>query len=259
MSSILDDEHDGKATAPRMLCYDIETSPSTVHTFSMWSTNIDAGKVIVPSSMMCFAAQWVGEDEVIFRSTFHDGRQAMVEKLHRLFDEADVLIGYNHIGFDNKHSRREFVLAGLPPPSPSKNLDLMRAVKAQFAFTHNGLDNVCQQLGLSRKQPHEGFDLWVRCVNGDPEAWEIFRAYCENDTKITMQLYHRLLPWLPHPNIGAYTGEDVCVNCGSARLQRRGHTVTTTGRFPRLHCQNCGRWQRATKREAGTGVTSIAA
>ena len=212
-----------KTTGPRLLVYDIETSPSVCYSFSMWQTNITSEKIITPSEMMCFAAQWVGEDEVIYRSTHDDGKDAMVEEAHRLFSEADVLIGWNSIKFDTKHVEREFLLAGLPPPAPCKQIDLMRAVKSRFNFTHNGLDYVCSQLGLERKQKHgefAGFDLWLQCLAGNDAAWQVMREYCVNDVLITTAAYLRLLPWIPgHPSIGAMTDTADCCPAWGASFQ----------------------------------------
>jgi hypothetical protein len=58
----------------KRLLLDIETSPSVVYSFDMWGANIDAGKVITPSVMMCWAAKWYGEPEMLFRSTLWGAR-----------------------------------------------------------------------------------------------------------------------------------------------------------------------------------------
>jgi hypothetical protein len=151
--------------------------------------------------------------------------------------------------------------AGLGPPAPYKQVDLYQVVKRVFKFTHSKLGYVCEQLGLDTKLDHgEGFDLWVRCLHGDPAAWETMRAYCTQDTRIMEPLYDRLLPWIPnHPSYGALTGTDVCPACGSAHLQRRGYAVTTAARYRRVQCADCGKWSRETTRDgARTGVTHIA-
>lgn len=249
-------------TGPRLLVYDIETSPSVCYSFSMWQTNITSEKMIKPSEVMCFAAQWVGEDEVIYRSTHDDGRAAMVEKAHRLFSEADVLIGWNSIKFDTKHLNREFILAGLGPPAPYRQVDLMRAVKSRFNFSHNGLDYICSQLGLERKQKHgefAGFDLWLQCLAGNDKAWKVLREYCVNDTAIITAAYLKLLPWVSgHPSWGAFLGEDVCVNCGSESLAKEGFAYTSTSRYQRLRCRSCGKYSRSTKKIGGTNITQLA-
>jgi DNA polymerase elongation subunit (family B) len=244
----------------KRLLLDIETSPSVVYSFDMWGANIDAGKVITPSSMICWAAKWYGRDEVLFRSTYHDGKAAMVTGIYDLLDAADAVIHYNGKRFDIPHLNREFLMAGLGSPAPYKQIDLYQVVKRQFKFTHNKLGYVCEQLGLDTKLDHgEGFDLWVRCLADDAAAWETMRAYCMQDTRIMEPLYDRLLPWIPnHPSHGALIGTDVCPACGSTRLQHRGYTITSTGRFHRLHCEACGKWSRETMPDARTSVTQIA-
>ena len=50
--------------------------------------------------------------------------------IHQLMDEADVMVGWNSAAFDRKHLNREFLQAGMTPPSPSREVDLMKVVKA---------------------------------------------------------------------------------------------------------------------------------
>ena len=38
--------------------------------------------------------------------------------------------------------------------------------------------------------------------------------------------------------------EPITCNCGSHKLQRRGYSVTTSGRYARYQCQSCGTWLR---------------
>ena len=65
-------------------------------------------------------------------SDHHDGHDAMIEGIWKLLDEADAVVTWNGVSFDMKHLRREFVLAGLTPPSPWKDIDLMLTVKREM-------------------------------------------------------------------------------------------------------------------------------
>ena len=67
--------------------------------------------------MIAFSAKWIGEDEIEFRSDFHDGHKRMVRRLWRLLNEADVVIHFNGRRFDIPHIQREFVEAWLLPTS----------------------------------------------------------------------------------------------------------------------------------------------
>ncbi len=46
--------------------------------------------------------------------------------------------------------------------------------------------------------------------------------------------------------MAAYNDDDTmqCPKCASTNMQRRGTTVTQTGRYHRLQCQDCGGWGR---------------
>ena len=246
----------------RTLVIDIETSPNLAHVWSLWNTNVGLSQLREVSHVMCFAAKWHGSRKVEFWSDFHDGHEAMIRRAHELFDEADAVITYNGVKFDVPHLHREFLLAGLEPPSPHKDIDLYRTVKKRFRFPSNKLDHVAQQLGIGAKVKHPGHELWVRCLAGDPKAWALFKRYNVQDVKLTDDLYLRLLPWIVgHPHRGLIDGTpgESCGKCGGAHLQRRGFDVTATGKFQRLQCADCGAWSREGKRVAGVDVRPIAA
>ena len=248
----------GVVVSPRLLLLDIETSPSIVYTFDMFQTNISSEKVIEPSTVLCWAAKWYGEKKVFYRSVFHHTKEDVMQGAHDLLAEADILIHYNGRKFDIPHLNREFLLSGLTPPAPAKQIDLYQAIKRQFNFTHNGLGYVCRQLGLATKMPNEGIELWIKCMHGDKDAWATMRAYNIHDVEIMEPLYKRLLPWIPsHPSIAALVGERVCPGCGSDNLVPRRSCVTTVSRFPMLFCLDCGKWNRETKRVSGTTVTAV--
>jgi DNA-directed RNA polymerase subunit RPC12/RpoP len=163
--------------------------------------------------------------------------------------------------FDAAKLNHAFLLAGLSPPSPYKKTCLMQVCKKAFSFTHNSLRNVLSVLGLDeQKMENEGFELWVKCLEGDEQAWADMRDYSIQDTAVLRGLYLKLLPWIPNlPSYGAFQGEnDICPSCGSSRLTKEGFAHTSTSRYQRLRCTSCGKYSRSTKRSGGTNVTQIA-
>jgi len=190
---------------------------------------------------MCFAAKWHGEKKVEFRSDFHDGHEAMILRARELYDEADAIITYNGKGFDNKHLRREWLMAGIGPDAGPADIDLWTVVARNFKFASNKLDHVCQQLGLGSKVKHSGFELWPACIAGDPQAWKQFQKYCCHDVVLTDALYPVLRPFIKsHPHRGLFGGPRAgCPRCESMHVIGRGYRVTTTGRYARLQCIDC--------------------
>lgn len=242
----------------KVLYLDIETRAAEVSTWGLFNQNIGINQVKIPTSMISFAAKWQGKRKAKFYSDFHDGHENMVRAAHGLVDAADVLVTWNGRSFDEKHLNREFLEAGLRPPSPYASLDLMLATRRKFRFLSNKLQWVSTQLGLQGKVGHEGFDLWSRCLAGDPEAWALMRKYNVQDVVLLEDLHKILLPWIDgHPSVAAYDGVmNGCPNCGGIHLQSRGYVHTKQSRFRRLHCQDCGKWSRSTLRQPVTSVVA---
>jgi uncharacterized protein YprB with RNaseH-like and TPR domain len=179
----------------KTLFLDIETTPMQVYTWGLFDQNISINQIIKSTEMLCFGARWLGEKKVIFKSVHHDGKKAMLENLHKIMDEADVLVGWNSAGFDHKHINREFLENGMKPPSPVKDLDLMSITKSNFLFPSNKLDYVAQKLGVGSKVKHSGFSLWIKCMEGDEKSWKEMKAYQIQDVNLLVDLYDILIPW----------------------------------------------------------------
>jgi uncharacterized protein YprB with RNaseH-like and TPR domain len=180
----------------KTLFLDIETTPMQVYAWGLWDQNISIDQIIKSTEMLCFGARWSDSKKVIFKSVHHDGKKAMLEELHKLMDEADVLVGWNSAAFDHKHINREFLENQMVPPAPTKDLDLMSVTKSNFLFPSNKLDYVAQKLGVGAKVKHSGFKLWIDCMADDKKAWKQMKEYQIQDVNLLVDLYDILLPWL---------------------------------------------------------------
>lgn len=243
----------------KILFLDLETSPNLAFVWGLWQQNVAINQIVESTEVICFGARWYGEKKVTFRSVKHDGKKKMLKDLHKLMEEADVLVGWNSAAFDSKHIKREFLEAGMLPPSPYKELDLMRVVKSQFKFPSNKLDYVAQTLGVGSKVQHSGFDLWIGCMAGDDKAWNKMKEYQIQDVNLLIDLYEKLKPWIKnHPHSALYNGIDGgCSNCSSVNIQRRGFSRTITATYQRFQCQDCGKWLRGDKAIEKTTYKSI--
>jgi uncharacterized protein YprB with RNaseH-like and TPR domain len=231
----------------KVLFFDIENAPNNVYTWGLWDQNVSISQIVQPGRVFGFAAKWLGEKEVSFSSDFHEESHGhMVQRAWDLLNEADIVVTYNGISFDIPHMQREFLLAGLLPPKPYKQIDLLRVCRKQFKFASNKLDYISQALGLGRKTSHEGFDLWVKCMADDPKAWAKMARYAKQDVKLTEKLYHYLLPWLTNvPHIGQMDGQaSSCWACGGTKLVRDGTAFAFVTSYRLYQCQGCGAWVR---------------
>jgi len=245
----------------KVLMLDIETAPNVAHVWGLWQQNVGLNQLLSSTEMMCFAAKWLDSKKVLFHSTHHDGKQQMVEAAHALLNEADVVMGWNSKSFDVKHLNREFLEAGLTPPSPFKQIDLMLAVKKQFRLPSNKLQYVSTLLGLAGKVSHSGHQLWIRCLAGEDKAWAEMKRYNIQDVVLLEELYEVLRPWITnHPSVSLHNGteEQACPACGSQDLRREGYSYTSVGKFQRFQCSGCGKWSRGGKRVGSVEVREVA-
>jgi uncharacterized protein YprB with RNaseH-like and TPR domain len=204
--------------------------------------------MIDSSRVLCYAAKWVGNDQIFFDSIKNSSHKSMLKGIHALLDMADGVISYNGRKFDLPVLHKEFLLHNFNPPSPYKHIDLLNTMRRQFKFTSNKLDYVCQQLKLGKKSDHEGFELWLKCMNKDAEAWKKMEEYNVQDVILLEKLYHKLMPWIQsHPNQNVFADEHVCPSCASPKIQKRGTAVSGTGVYQRYQCRACGTWSQSTK------------
>ena len=229
-----------KPKDPRILVIDIETSPNVAYAWGLWDQNISTSQLIEPSRVLCFAAKWMGVRKVMFHGE-REGRSEMVRAAWDLLDEADIVVGYNHIRFDIPHLNREFILAGLPPPSPSMNIDLLRVNRQRFKFASNKLGYVTEVLGLETKLETGGQSLWNGVLAGDEKSWKTFIRYNKQDVIITEQLFGILAPWINGPHQGLWYGNlKGCHACQSTALMPQGFLYAKAIAYPKMRCADCG-------------------
>jgi hypothetical protein len=244
----------------RLLTLDLETSPNIAHVWGLWKNNVSLNQLIQSTNVISFAAKWHGDKRVLFRSDHHDGHEVMIQKAHGLLGEADAVIHYNGKSFDMPHLRREFLLARMDPPKPYKDIDLLLTMRKHFRFVSNKLDYITQALGLEGKVHHEGHNLWVRCMAGDPKAWAIMRKYNKMDVVQTEKLFDILRPWidgLPNPALYSDSDEQTCERCGGHTFQKRGFAFTQLGAYQQYQCQGCKSWSRSAKRHHGVDLRGV--
>lgn len=249
----------------KTLLIDIETTPNLAHVWGLWDQNVGLNQLLVPTEMLCFAAKWYGEPKMFFgRKWFGppEDKEQMLGLVHRLLDEADVVMHFNGRRFDVPHLNREFVQAGWQPPAPYQQVDLLSAVKKQFKFPSNKLEYVLTALGLQGKVKHEGHELWIKCMADDPKAWRKMTTYNKRDVRALEDLYNRIQPWVPnHPNAGLFVEDpeagQVCPGCGGSNLTMQGHRYTSIGKYQRYQCTDCWKWSSSGKRTSGVDLREV--
>lgn len=231
---------------PKILFYDIETRPSLGYVWGKYDQNILSFKE--EWSLLSFAYKFQGDKTVKCetRKGQKDDRK-LVEKLHSLFNEADITVAHNGNSFDHKKTRARMVYYNLTPPKIASTIDTKLVAKANFNFTSNSLNDLGVYLGLGEKVKHQGFDLWLGCMKDKPDAWHTMIEYNKQDVILLEKVYERFLPWIQnHPNVARILNpldpQLACRNCGSKKIQKRGMRVTKVNVQQQYQCQDCGSW-----------------
>lgn len=235
-----------KNTKPRILIYDIENTPTVVTTWGLWEQN--AIETLEEWYILSYAYKWCGEKQthVVALPDFKGYKnnkkddKALCESLHKLFEEADIVIAHNGDEHDQKKSNARFIYNGLTPPSPYKSIDTKKIAKKYFKFNSNSLNNLGTYFKLGNKVENSGIKLWRACMEGDMKAWNTMKKYNKQDVILLEKVYYKLLPWMTqHPNMGIMIGErSVCPNCGSKHLQSRGIKYGKRS----WYCVDCRSW-----------------
>lgn len=251
-----EEEHGYK---PRILIGDVECSCNISYHFGRRKVFIKPEQVEKEPYLLSFAGKWLDNPAIIsyklsdyptFDSDYSND-ELLTRDLHSLLDKCDIFIAHN-ANFDNGWMNQRFVVHGLTPPSPFKLIDTLKTLRKQFSLPSNTLKAACQYFGLEhQKLDNSGIELWIRCMNGDREAFNEMETYNIGDILALEGLYLKIRPWIyNHPNVGLLfkdtTPTPRCVKCGSEHLiyNTEHSAYTSLSEFNILTCCNCGSHNR---------------
>lgn len=239
---------------PKILAFDIETAPVLAHVWSIWNQNVGLNQIMDDWYMLSWSAQWLGEDEVMYdalpnhKTTFEQDPTNdfnILCSLYALLNEADVIIAHNGRRFDVKKVKARLLKWGLRPLSSFRVIDTLDIAKREFALTSNRLDYLATYLELPNKVAHSGHSLWVKCMQGNKEAWETMIKYNKYDVSLLIDVYYKIRAWdSKHPNLAIYYDDHRtrCMCCGSDAIEETGKMVTTNlSMFKEYECLDCGK------------------
>lgn len=244
----------------KILIFDLETAPLRAFIWSKWQNGVQDSQIISDWFILTFSAKWLFDDKII--SERLTGKEALasddsriVKKLWNLMDEADIVIAHNLMKFDRKKANTRFFKHDLKLPSPVQYIDTLLHARRQFAITSNKLDYISQNfLGIEGKmETPKG--LWEKAMNGDDDALDTMRIYCDQDVRVLEDVYLLLRPYIqPHPNMGLFIEDSVscCPSCGSEELSFIGEYATYVNTYDALRCNECGSISRS--RQSNTPI-----
>ncbi len=239
----------------RILLYDVESFPHVSLTWGKWQQDVIA---FVRESIVCSISwKWLGEEkvEVIALPDFpgydpkSNDNTAMMLAFHKVLSSADISIAHNGDRFDDLKVNADLFKLGILPPPPRKTIDTLKVARRHFKLPSNKLDDLAQILGVGSKLKHPGIQLWIDCMDGKPEAWELMKRYNQHDVHPLLEgVYLKLRPWISnHPDLTDYSRDFGCPACESKDLTKQGWALAKTSARRRYTCNACGKWSLGNK------------
>lgn len=240
-----------KLARPRVLLFDIETAPILAHVWGLWDNNVALNQIVSDWYVLSWSAKWL--DDPPSKVMYMDQRNAkdieddtkILQGIWDLLNEADIVITQNGKNFDTKKLNARFVIKGFQPPSSVKHIDTKIIASKIFGFTSNKLeymtDKLCTQYKKLKHTKFPGHEMWRECMKGNLEAWKEMETYNKYDVLALEELYHKLIPWDNSINFNLYHDEEVHVcKCGSTSFIKNGFYYTSSGRYQKHKCKQCG-------------------
>ncbi len=238
---------------PKVLYFDIETSPMIVPVFRLGKQRVDHSQILKREQVICIS--WAWNDGRVLHKTFDlkkydwnlkddDADFVLIRDFSKEVAKADVVVAHNGAWFDISKLKSRIVKYKLPPLTPVLIDDTYQKTKG-IGFTSHKLDDIGDYLGYGNKLPHgNGMEWWIEIINGSASTLSKMVKYCDRDVEQLRKIYKHLKPYISSSlNMSVFTGEQVaCRNCGSLSLEKRGYRRTTVGKFQRYQCKDCGAW-----------------
>lgn len=243
----------------KTLFWDIETAPLVSSHWGLFNQNIMYDDILQDWYMISAAWKWAHERKVhtvsvLDGSSLNDD-SVIVDRLHDVLMEADILVAHNGDKFDLKKFNARSILYRKDPLPHIPSVDTLRIARSQFKFTSNRLDYLGDYLGVGRKVTTPK-GLWKQALHvpdfkkGSKKAVKTMVNYNKGDITLLEDVYYALRPYdRQHPNWNHNYGDKVhvCPNCGSHDLQKRGVYRTRITTRQRFQCNSCKAWSSSGK------------
>jgi uncharacterized protein YprB with RNaseH-like and TPR domain len=239
---------------PKIILWDIETTPLSAYTWTLWPKSLSHENIIEDWSIICGAWKELGKDKVHTVAIKKVGDdKAIVQKLRDALADADVIIHHNGDKFDIKKLNTRLIYHGLDPLPIRHTVDTLKEVKKVASFTSNRLDYIAKIL-VGQGKIHMEFGAWLKVMSGSKKAVKEMVAYNAEDVRVLERVYLWLRPYMKsHPHVGAIKGEDKscsCPKCGTTNVKKNGTRYTRAGvKRQEFQCKSCYSYFQTTSKK----------
>lgn len=197
-------------------------------------------------------AKWYDRPDVIQLAEWDKGgRKQFLRKVHRLMEQADIIVGHNVDNADIPWLRGDLhIEAALPPLPPFKTVDTLKVLRREFksGAPFKSLDAFCQIVGIPAKTDRYDRESMERAASGkSTEDRERLTAYCVGDVIATQGLYDFLRGHIKNHPALFMDGKDkmtICHRCGHDTEPIARRYVANIMTYSMRKCVACGGYSR---------------
>lgn len=239
-------EIESKKVPIRRLFFDIETSYYQL-LIKAWQLKnfqryFNYEDIVREKEIICISYKWQYEDKV-HTLDWVNGEKEMLKAFVKVMGEADEVVGHNSDNFDTKFIRTRCLANGVLMFPNYRSLDTLKKSRSSFLFASNKLDYLGKFTGVGGKQEHSGMQMWDKVIEGDKDALEEMKRYCERDVAMLEDYYFVISPFITHENnFAVLTGGKrwECPECASSDVKMFRTYSTPMGIIRReMKCNQC--------------------
>lgn len=240
-----------KKKKPRVLFYDVETTPLKAYVWRTGKQFIDHTSIVKGehTKIICIAYKWAHENKI--RSLVWDIKKQSCDKIidefSKVLEQADVAIAHNGDKFDVRQINTQRLLSKKKPIAWPTTEDSLKQLRQIFYLPSYKLNYIAKLLLKTSKSPMV-FEDWLDIIERkSKKAQRKMVKYCKRDVKLLAEAYAIIQPFLKPKVNRALISNGNCVSCGSDKIHSKGTTTLRSGQYRRYQCQSCGHYFRDTK------------
>lgn len=226
----------------KILIYDIETSRVPALVWWTGKQYVGADQLVGEPKIITIAYKWLGDDKItVITWSNTQSDKEMLEKFLKVYNRADLVVGFNNNSFDNRWVNARAMKYGLDINTLVRSFDIMREMKRLFRLPSYSLKYITNYLGIETKLEHEGIKLWDKVQFGSEEEKKEYLQkmvdYNRQDIVATEDVYLTLRKYMGHKtHFGVLNGEEkyTCPNCGTSNVSLYKTTITPAGTVQRI-------------------------
>lgn len=238
---------------PKILIYDIETSPCLGWFWRTGKTQIGSHQVLRPNKIICISYRFSHWKKGVVKNikwkakkrsnrlSYNYSDRDLVLRFAKIANKADVIVGHNGDQFDRKIINARLMYYDQQPIMHLITEDTLKQVRQVTNLPSYRLDFLCKYFNLPGKLSTAS-NLWEDVVfKGKKESLQEMVDYCNQDVLILEMLYNKLYPFVKHKiNMAVFNKDPSCCPvCGSNKLNKYGYSYSLSGKKQKYQCLSC--------------------